>query len=122
MRSYITRGTRHMPDKPKCIIVTGRPGAGKSTLSKELAKLLYMPVISREISGCTITVTARADVIMRGSRSRIRPASMFLVSRDDSLHERMADDVALGKLNNCYAFSVLQRAMRFEQAGIFVRR
>ena len=37
-----------MPDKPKCIIVTGRPGAGKSTLSKELAKPLYMPVISRD--------------------------------------------------------------------------
>jgi hypothetical protein len=37
-----------MPDKPKCIIVTGRPGAGKSTLSKELANLLYMPVISRD--------------------------------------------------------------------------
>ena len=37
-----------MPDKPKCIIVTGRPGAGKSTLAKEMAKLLYMPVISRD--------------------------------------------------------------------------
>jgi predicted kinase len=37
-----------MPDKPKCIIVTGRSGAGKSTLSKELANLLYMPVISRD--------------------------------------------------------------------------
>jgi tRNA uridine 5-carbamoylmethylation protein Kti12 len=37
-----------MSDKPKCIIVTGMPGAGKSTLSKELAKLLYMPVISRD--------------------------------------------------------------------------
>src|SRR5580700_3185505 len=48
MRSNITRRTHQMPDKPKCIIVTGRPGAGKSTLSKELAKLLYMPVISRD--------------------------------------------------------------------------
>src|SRR5580658_5745090 len=37
-----------MPDKPKCIIITGRPGAGKSTLSRELAKLLYLPVISRD--------------------------------------------------------------------------
>ncbi|HEY1685224.1 MAG TPA: AAA family ATPase [Tepidisphaeraceae bacterium] len=37
-----------MPEKPRCIIVTGRPGAGKSTLSKELAKLLYMPAISRD--------------------------------------------------------------------------
>src|ERR1700733_6457922 len=48
MRRGITRRTRQMPDKPKCIVVTGRPGAGKSTLSKELAKLLYMPVISRD--------------------------------------------------------------------------
>jgi predicted kinase len=37
-----------MPQKPKCIIVTGRPGAGKSTLSKELGKLLYLPIISRD--------------------------------------------------------------------------
>ncbi len=40
--------TRQMSEKPKCIIVTGKPGAGKSTLSKELARLLYMPVISRD--------------------------------------------------------------------------
>lgn len=37
-----------MSEKPSCIIVTGRPGAGKSTLSRELAKLLCMPVISRD--------------------------------------------------------------------------
>ena len=38
----------HMAHKPRCIIVTGRPGSGKSTLSKELGKLLCMPVISRD--------------------------------------------------------------------------
>lgn len=37
-----------MSGKPICIVVTGRPGAGKSTLSKELGRLLYMPVISRD--------------------------------------------------------------------------
>ena len=34
--------------KPKCIIVTGRPGAGKSTLAAKLCRQLWMPVISRD--------------------------------------------------------------------------
>lgn len=37
-----------MSGKPKCIVVTGRPGAGKTTLSKELGRRLWMPVISRD--------------------------------------------------------------------------
>src|SRR4030095_2165439 len=37
-----------MTAKPKCIIVTGRAGAGKTTLAKELGKRLWMPVISRD--------------------------------------------------------------------------
>jgi broad-specificity NMP kinase len=34
--------------KPKCIIVTGRAGAGKTTLSKKLGQKLWMPVFSRD--------------------------------------------------------------------------
>jgi len=37
-----------MTPKPKCIIVTGRAGSGKTTLAKELGKRLWMPVISRD--------------------------------------------------------------------------
>lgn len=37
-----------MQPKPKCIIVTGRPGAGKTTLSKKLAQELWLPVINRD--------------------------------------------------------------------------
>lgn len=37
-----------MRNKPKLVVVTGRPGAGKTTLSKELGKLLYFPVVSRD--------------------------------------------------------------------------
>ena len=37
-----------MSRKPICIIVTGRPGSGKTTLSRELADRLRMPVISRD--------------------------------------------------------------------------
>jgi hypothetical protein len=37
-----------MNRKPTCIIITGRAGAGKTTLSKKLGQRLWMPVISRD--------------------------------------------------------------------------
>ncbi|MBT3412645.1 MAG: AAA family ATPase [Candidatus Jacksonbacteria bacterium] len=37
-----------MSKKPKLVIVTGRPGAGKTTLSKKLGELLNLPVLSRD--------------------------------------------------------------------------
>src|SRR4028118_2116860 len=37
-----------MNEKPKCIIITGRAGAGKTTLTKKLGEYLWMPVISRD--------------------------------------------------------------------------
>jgi len=37
-----------MNRKPQCIIVTGRPGSGKTTLAKKLGERLWMPVISRD--------------------------------------------------------------------------
>lgn len=34
--------------EPKCLVVTGRPGSGKTTLSKKLSETLYLPRISRD--------------------------------------------------------------------------
>src|SRR3954452_9574772 len=34
--------------KPRCIVITGRAGAGKTTLAKVLGKHLWLPVISRD--------------------------------------------------------------------------
>jgi AAA domain len=34
--------------KPKCIIITGRPGSGKTVLARKLGERLWMPVISRD--------------------------------------------------------------------------
>jgi tRNA uridine 5-carbamoylmethylation protein Kti12 len=35
-------------EKPYLLVVTGRPGSGKTTFSKELGEKLFMPVISRD--------------------------------------------------------------------------
>ena len=37
-----------MNAKARCVIVTGRPGSGKTTLSRRLSELLHMPVLSRD--------------------------------------------------------------------------
>lgn len=37
-----------MNQKPKCIIVSGRPGSGKTTLAGELSRRLYLPKVSRD--------------------------------------------------------------------------
>ena len=37
-----------MNGKPKCIIVTGRAGSGKTTLARKLGECLWLPVISRD--------------------------------------------------------------------------
>ena len=39
---------RNMNSKPKCIIVTGRAGSGKTTLARKLGERLHMPLISRD--------------------------------------------------------------------------
>lgn len=37
-----------MSKKPKLVIVTGRPGSGKTTLSKKLGQVLNLPALSRD--------------------------------------------------------------------------
>lgn len=52
-----------MNNMPMCVIVTGRPGSGKTTLAKALGTRLWMPVISRDElkSGYVNTFGVRHD-------------------------------------------------------------
>ena len=54
-----------MSRKPKCIIITGQPGSGKTTLAKKLGERLWMPVISRdEIKEGYVNTRPRISVLL----------------------------------------------------------
>ncbi len=45
---YLKKLWSSMKTIPKCIMLTGRPGSGKSILSEKLSKQFYVPKISRD--------------------------------------------------------------------------
>ena len=62
------------PDgKPKCIIVTGRAGSGKTTLAKKLGLRLSMPVISRDEikEGYVNTLAVKHDELPNDTNGRV---------------------------------------------------
>src|SRR5579884_2109885 len=73
----------------------------------------------------TITVGRRA--LISGPTLRRRCsfrffAPVFLIRREDFLHEWMAHYIASGKFHDGNAFDAFEHPMGFEQAGMFVRR
>ena len=72
-----------MHKKPKCIIVTGRPGAGKTTLSKALGERLHLPVVSRDAlkEGYVSTVGVSHDELPADANAVISNLFFELVAR-----------------------------------------
>lgn len=80
-----------MPTKPLCIIVTGRPGSGKTTLAKHLGERLHLPVISRDEikAGYVNTLGLRHD--------DLPPETNALVSHlfFEIVHQYLAGNISL---------------------------
>ncbi|HUR97944.1 MAG TPA: AAA family ATPase [Pyrinomonadaceae bacterium] len=74
---------RTMSRKPKCIIVTGRQGSGKTTLAKKLGEQLWMPVICRDEikEGYVNTFGTRHDELPPDTNSVVTDFFFELVDR-----------------------------------------
>jgi len=72
-----------MSPKPKCIIVTGRPGSGKNTLAQKLAKALWMPLVSRDEikEGYVNTFGVKHDELPSDANLRATEIFFALVNR-----------------------------------------
>lgn len=80
-----------MKRKPKCIIVAGRPGSGKNTLSGKLARALWMPLVSRDEikEGYVNTFRVKHDEL--GPDANARATELFF----DLVHRYLAGDISV---------------------------
>jgi predicted kinase len=62
-----------MDARPKCIIVSGRPGSGKTTLAGELSRRLYLPKVSRDEikEGYVSTFGVKHDQLPEDTNSKV---------------------------------------------------
>lgn len=58
---------------PRCILVSGRPGSGKTTLAGELSRRLYLPKVSRDEikEGYVNTFGAKHDRLPQETNGRV---------------------------------------------------
>ena len=72
-----------MNRKPKCVIVTGRQGSGKTTLAKKLGERLWMPVICRDEikEGYVSTYGVKHDELPPDTNGKITDFFFTIVDR-----------------------------------------
>jgi len=72
-----------MNRKPQCIIVTGRPGSGKTTLAKKLGERLWIPVLSRDEikEGYVNTYGVKHDELPEDTNGRVSDLFFVIINQ-----------------------------------------
>lgn len=73
--------TASIVNRPKCVVITGRPGAGKSTLIDALSRQLYCPKVSRDEikEGYVNTFQLRHDLLPKDTNKTVNEAFKKIV-------------------------------------------